>query len=167
MVERLVLLETEVIKYEGLFEAKEVIGVIKQWAKDKGYVYLEISHIETTKPEGKYVEINGMCFKKLTDYTKSLMRLRVQFNDYKDVVIDQDGKKKKMHEGKVAISTTGFIETDYEGRWESKPHFYFMRILWHKYVYSPLISGHETQIKEDVTMLRNNVKSFLNLTQFQ
>ena len=167
MAERLVVVEKEKISYDGLFESKELINVIKQWAADKGYAYFETSHTETTKPEGKYADITLAPFKKFTDYAKSIIRVRVQLNDVKDAIIERDNKKSKVQDGKAAITFEGILETDYEHRWESKPSFFIIRLIFHKYVYSPFISQHEKQIKDDLSTLKNNLKSFLNLTQYQ
>jgi hypothetical protein len=105
-------------------------------------------------------------FKKYTDYSKSVIKIKAQFQDVKDIVIERDGRKVKMQEGKVIMIFDGILETDYEGRWEGKPGFFVLRTIFEKYVYTPFISGFERGVKEDVMALKNNVKAFLNLTKF-
>lgn len=166
MAERLIVLDKERIDYEGLFEAKGLFEVMKQWASDKGYWLIEKKHGETTKPEGKYVDFDLEPFKKLTDYAKSIIKIRMQFSDVKDVTVDKDGKKTKIQEGKVVIIFDGILETDYEHRWEGKPVFYFLRTVFEKFVYTPFISGFERGIKEDTRALKNNMKAYLGLTKY-
>lgn len=166
MAERLIVVDKERLDYDGVFDAKEVLRVMQQWATDKGYWLIEKKHGEATKPEGKYIDMDFEPFKKFTDYAKSIIKIRAQFNDVKDVVIERDGRKHKMQEGKIVIVLDGILETDYEGRWESKPIFYFLRTVFEKYVYTPFISGFERGVKEDVLSLKHNLKAFLNLTRF-
>lgn len=166
MAERLIIVDKERIDYEGLFEAKGLFEVAKQWATDKGYWMIEKKHGEATKPEGKYVDFDLEPFKKLTDYAKSIIKIRMQFSDVKDVVVDKDGKKTKIQEGKAVIIFDGILETDYEHRWEGKPIFYFLRTVFEKYVYTPFISGFERGVKEDTMALKNNMKAYLGLTKY-
>ena len=91
--------------------------------------------------------------------------MNVQFQGIKDVVVERDGKKVKLQEGKAIISFDILLETDYENRWEVKPLFYVIRIIFEKYVYSPFISSFERQIKADYSLLKNNMKAYLNLAQ--
>ena len=88
------------------------------------------------------------------------------YDDYERIIIEKDGKKVKMQEGKIIFIFDGILETDYEHRWESKPIFYVMRTVFEKYVYTPFISGFERGVKEDLMGLKNNVKAFLNLTKY-
>jgi len=166
MAEILTVVDKDRVNYEGVFDAKETVNVMKQWCSDKGYIFGQSSHTETTKPEGRTIELNADLFKKFTDYAKSSIKTKVQFQDIKDVVVERDGKKVKLQEGKVAITMTATLQTDYEARWETKPLFYFVRLLWEKYVYTPFISGFERQIKEDQVLLRDTVKAFLNMQKF-
>ncbi|VVB81372.1 Uncharacterised protein [uncultured archaeon] len=166
MAERLIVVDKERLDYEGLFETKGLFDVMKQWATDKGYWLIEKKHGETTKPEGKVIDFDLEPFKKFTDYAKSIIKIRMQFTDIKDAVVERDGKKVKLQEGKMIMIVDGILETDYEHRWESKPVFYVLRTIFEKYLYTPFISGFERGVKEDVMALKNNVKAFLNLTRY-
>jgi hypothetical protein len=166
MAERFIVVDKERLDYQGFFDAKDVLKVMDQWAKDKGYWLIEKRHGETTKPEGKYIDMEFEPFKKFTDYAKGVIKIRAQFNDVKDVVVDRDKRKLKLQDGKITIIIDGILETDYEGHWETKPVFYVLRTLFEKYVYTPFISGFERGVKEDVTALKNNLKAFLNLTRY-
>ncbi len=166
MAERLIVVDKERLDYEGLFEAKEVLRVMQGWATDKGYWLIEKRHGETTKREGKYIDMEFEPFKKYTDYAKSIIKISAQFNDVKDVTVERDGKKVKLQDGKIIIIIDGILETDYEHRWEAKPVFYLLRTVFEKYVYTPFISGFERGVKEDVMSLKNNLKAFLNLIRY-
>ncbi len=166
MAERLIVVDKERLDYDGLFDAKEVFKVMQQWATDRGYWLIEKRHGETTKPEGKFIDMEFEPFKKFTDYAKSIIKIRAQFNDVKDVAVERDGRKVKVQDGKIIIIIDGILETDYEHRWEGKPVFYVLRSIFEKYVYTPFVSGFERGIKEDVLSLKNNVKAFLGLARY-
>ena len=166
MAERLIVVDKERLEYQGLFDAKAVLQTMDAWTKDKRYWLIEKRHGEATKPEGKYIDMEYEPFKKFTDYAKSIIKIRAQFNDVKDVVIERDGRKVKLQDGKIIIILDGILETDYEHRWEGKPIFYVLRTIFEKYVYTPFISGFERGVKEDVMSLKNNLKAFLNLTRY-
>ena len=166
MAERLIVVDKERLDYEGLFEAKALFDVLKQWATDKGYWLIEKKHGEATRPEGKYIDFDLEPFKKFTDYAKSIIKIKMQFADVKDVTVEKDGKKTKLQDGKVIIVMDGILETDYEHRWEGKPILYLIRTVFEKYVYTPFISGFERGIKEDTMLLKNNIKAYLNLTKY-
>jgi len=166
MAERFMILQGDKIVYEGLFDMKEFIAVIRQWGADTGYWVIDSNQVESARPEGKYITLNWIIFKKLTDYAKSLFKMEIQFQGIKDVIVERDGKRVKLQEGKAIISFDILLETDYEARWEVKPMFYVIRTLFEKYVYSPFISGFERQIKDDYGGLKSNLKGYLNLAQF-
>lgn len=165
MAERLSL-KKESITYTGLFEVKEVIVVIRQWASDTGYWVIDASQNESIRPDGKYVTLDWTIFKKFSDYAKSVFKLHLQFQGVKDVVVERNGKKHKLQEGKILMDFEVILETDYEGRWEAKPVYYVLRTVFEKYVYSPFISRFESSAKADFNSLKASIKSYLNISQF-
>jgi len=168
MVERHFVVSSKTIKYEGVFSASGVYGVIQDWASDKGYFPIEADHTESVKPEGKFVDVLLYpTLKKLSDYAKGVFRIHIQMSGLNDIAIERDGRKVKLQEGKVVIRMQGFLETDYEQRWETKPLLYVLRTLFEKYVYGPFISGYESAIKEDYAVLESRLKSYFNLEKFK
>jgi len=166
MAERLIIVDKERLTYEGLFDAKGLFDVMKDWASDRGYWLIEKRHGEATKPEGKYIDMDFEPFKKLTDYAKSVVKIKAQFQEVKDVVVERDGKKVKLQEGRVLLTFDGILETDYEHRWETKPLFYILRTVFEKYVYTPFISGFERGVRQETLTLKNNLKAYLNLEKY-
>jgi hypothetical protein len=166
MAERLIVVDKDRLDYDGLFDVKEVHRVFQDWASDKGYWLVEKIHSETTRPEGKIIDLVLEPFRKVSDYVKYIIKIRVQFSNVRDVVVERDNKKVKVQEGKVSVVMTGIVETDYEHRWETKPVWYTIRVFMDKYVLSPFISRSESEVKDDVTSLKNNLKGFLNLSKF-
>jgi len=167
MAERLIVVDKEKLFYEGVFDAQETINTLKQWLSDKRYLPIEMKHAESTRPEGKYIDMEWAPFFKFSDYAKSVFKIHIQFNEVKDVVVESDRKKQKLQEGKVLIIFSGILETDYEHRWETKPVFYFLRVVFEKYLYTPFLSGYERRVKEELMSLKDTLKAFLNLQRYR
>ena len=166
MAERRLIVDKERINYDGLFSAKEVLDIVMTWIKDKGYWPVDKKHTESVKADGRYIEVEMWPYKKVTDYAKNIIVIRIVCSDLKDVVVEIDGRKKKLNQGKLQVVFDAYLETDYEHKWETKPVFYFLRTVFEKYVFTPFLSGFERNLKGDVTHLKNNIKGYLNLVQY-
>jgi hypothetical protein len=168
MVERKTVFDDRRIKYDGIFDAKGLFDVIRSWASDKGYWIVEKMHAESLKPEGKFIEFAlNPVFKKFTDYARGVFKIQIQLSNVKDVIVEQDGKKVKLQDGSVSIKIDGILDTDYEGKWETKPFLYFLRTVFEKYVFTSALGKFESQIRDDAGVLESHLKSFLNLGKFR
>jgi hypothetical protein len=166
MVERRPVIEQERIEYEGLFKVKEVYQLLYDWMSDKGYVPVEKRVTESVTKSGKHIEVELEPYKKYTDYAKSVVRVKLHCSNVTDVEVTVEGHKRKMQKGKVQVSFDSWLETDYEHRWESQPVFYVLRTMFEKYVYAPFIGGFYKGVRDDTLHLKEQVKSYLNLTRF-
>ena len=166
MPEREVVVDKLRLTYEGLFSVAELYKMIDEWFRWKGYDKRENKNIEIVKPEGKFIEIELEPWKKVTDYAKNVIKIRIQMHDIKEVEVEKDHTKLKLNQGKVQFVFDAFLETDYEARWEGKPIFYFLRTIFDKYFYRPFTAGFERGVKEDLMHLHSQIKAFLNLYKF-
>ncbi|MBS3176925.1 hypothetical protein J4457_06855 [Candidatus Woesearchaeota archaeon] len=166
MSERQIVVEKMHLEYEGLFSVAELYKFINEWLEDKGYDKREKKNIEAVHPEGKSIEIEVEPWKKVTDYAKNVIKLKMAFEEVKEVEIEKEGAKVKLNQGKVHITFDGYLETDYENRWEGKPIFFVIRTMFDKYVYAPFTAGFTEGVKRDIMHLHNNIKAFLNLYRF-
>ena len=154
----------ETIKYEGIFSVKELYKLLGQIIDDKGYVPVETFAEETVEKTGKAIELDMEPFKKMTDYAKSVIKIKIRIADCKDVEIAKGkDKKQKLNKGKISIEIDPYLETDYEHRWEATPYLYVIRTLFEKYIYTPFLSGFNNQVIEDTNFLKDQIKAFLNL----
>lgn len=163
MAEREIIVDKQTIRYEGLFDFKELYKLIDTFFEDRNYDKREKKNIEVVKPEGKYVEIELQPWKKETDYFKNVIHMRILVHDMTEVEIERDKVKKKLNQGKLRIIISGMLETDYEHRWETKPLFFFIRTLFNKYIYRPFTMQYRGQCGKDVGDLVSQIKGFLNL----
>ena len=166
MPEREVVVDKLRLTYEGLFSMLDLYKMIDEWFRWKGYDKRENKNIEIVKPEGKYLELEIEPWKKVTDYAKNVIKIRMQVTGLKEVEVEKENTKLKLNQGRVHFVFDGYLETDYESRWEGKPIFYFIRTVFDKYFYKPFTSGFEKGVKEDVMHLHGQIKAFLNLYKY-
>jgi len=121
MSERRLVVDHMRLKYEGLFNATELYKLIDKWLNEKAFDKRELRNEEHVKPDGKYVELILMPWKKISDYARHVIRLEIRMRNLKDVVVEKDGQRVKMNQGKIDIIFDGYLDTDYEDRWEQKP----------------------------------------------
>ncbi|MDP3966515.1 MAG: hypothetical protein Q8Q04_03215 [archaeon] len=145
--------------YEGIFLVKEVLNVIKQFAKDKGYSFEEASHTESVKKSGRNINLKQNLKKKVSDYIKVKTTIELDFSELNDKLVEN----KKYQVGKVKFTFEGALETDYEKRWESKPSFWLLRYFLEKYVYDSHLVGVKSETSSDVDYLIKTIKAYLNM----
>jgi len=163
MAEREVLIDKMRLMYEGLFDVVELYKLIDRFFKEKGYDKRERHNSERVTAEGKFIELELEPWKKITDYTKNVIKLRMVMSDVNDIIVKKKGVKVKLNKGKIKMVFDAYIETDYEHRWEGKPLFFFMRTILDKFVFKPYTGGYRKNVMDDCNHLYNKIKTFLNL----
>ena len=108
MAEREVLVDKMRMTYEGLFSILDIYKLMDEWFEEKGYDKREAKNIESVFPEGKYVEIVVEPWKKLTEYAKSVIKVRMIFSDIKEVEVE----KELEFESKRDVIDFGFWNVD-------------------------------------------------------
>ena len=165
MAERRLVVDHMKLSYEGLFNVHELYMLINRWLREKGFDKREVMNQEHVRPEGKYIELELQPWKKITDYARHIIKLNIKMLKVKDVVIEQEGKRHKLQKGIINMTFDGYLDTDYEDRWEQKPFYFFLRTLFDKFVYRTYSAEFEELLVENVTQLHQAIKSFLNLYQ--
>jgi hypothetical protein len=157
--------ETVVIKdlcYEGLFDAKELYTLIDNFFEERNYDKNEIKNVEVVKKEHKFIEIIIEPYKKYTDYFKNVVWINMQISELTEVEIKKKNLKTKVNHGKLSMTIEGYLYTDYEGKWETKPVYFFFRTLFNKFFYKPYTQRYMGSVGNDVNTLYHEIKAFLN-----
>jgi len=155
------------ISYEGLFNPSDLYKIIDDWQKKHNYDKTEKESIEYVRPEGKYIELRMEPCRKESDYVKFIIKIHIVMENLKERVVEIEGQKEKMYEGKITINFEGWIETDYEEAWYTKPGIFFLRVLIDKYIYKIYTEKFAAGLRAEVNELSTQVKSFLNLYKYQ
>ena len=100
MVERETVIDKLRLTYEGLFVATDLYQMIDNWFRQKAYDKRENKNIEKVTPDGKYIEIELEPWKKITDYARIVIKIRLIMNDVKEIEMEKDGLKVRMNQGK-------------------------------------------------------------------
>ena len=166
MAERTVVIFDQRLTYTGLFSVAELYKIIDEFLWTKKWDKRENKNVETVTPEGKYIELDLEPWIKITDYVRLILKIRLYMSDIKEVEVTKDGRKMKLNQGKVQIIFDGYIETDYEHRWEQKPMLFFLRTLFDRYVFKSYMEKYAAKVTEDLNLLHTTIKSFLNLYRY-
>jgi len=80
-----------------------------------------------------------------------------------DVEVEKDGVKIKMNKGQVELGIKGYLERDYEKRWEGRAFRKFLRGLYDRYVIKHRIDQYEGKLFGEFDEFSGQMKSFLTL----
>ena len=163
MAERRLVIDHLRVKYEGLFDMFELYKLIDSWFREKAFDKRELRNQEHVRQDGKYVELVLMPWKKISDYARHVVRMEIRAFKLKEVVVTVDNRKVKMNKAKLDIIIDAYLDTDYDGRHESKPLYFFLRTIFDKFVYRTYSTQFEELLVENVSQLHATIKSFLNL----
>lgn len=107
------------IKYDGIFDWQALYRIVWNWFVDRGYYVEEptIKH-KVPNPMGSNDEYNLVGWRRITDYAREWVEVYFEFYEMKDVEVIKEGKKKKLTKARFRLDITGWIETDWEGRWK-------------------------------------------------
>ncbi|HME86829.1 MAG TPA: hypothetical protein VKE88_00240 [Candidatus Nanoarchaeia archaeon] len=163
MVQEKILIGDLEISYDGLFDSGDFFKLLDEWFKQNGYDKNELKHIERVREKGKFIDYEILPFKKLTDYAKSKINVRVIINDLTNVTIKKDKQHVSLNKGKITILISAFLSTDITEQWEAKPIYFFFRTIWDKYINKSYTDKYEIMIMNDVQALHTELKAYFNL----
>jgi len=156
----------ESFTYKGLINVKELYALIDKWFKDHGYEKNELWNFEEIYEDGKQITLKVEPYRKISDYAKLTIRLTVNLRKLQEVVIEKKDLKLKLMKGDVNFIFDTFIVTDYEGHWETKPFYFFVKTIAEKFLYKSYIDRYEEILLRDKDMVKRELKSFLNMQRF-
>src|SRR3989338_4581171 len=109
------------LNYNGPFDANDLFRHINAFLFERGF-YLKVEkEFEQNTKAGKQIEFQITPWKRITDYLRHHIRVRILIYDYNKVAAIVNKKKVKVGNGKVGIYLDGYMEMDQEDRWESIP----------------------------------------------
>jgi hypothetical protein len=166
MSERKLVVDQLKFSYDGLFNVSEIFTLISDWFYDKGYDWYEKMNQEHVTPEGKQIRIILKPWKKLTDYYKSVIRMKIHFLDIEDIEIDQGGKSLRLNKGQIKIIFDGYLISDYENKWTDQPFRWMLSFLLERYFYRSHFRKGQTWVESDIEDLHQRIKSYLNTFKY-
>lgn len=110
------------LSYRGVFDLEAIYKAVYDWMRSQELKYHETLY----KSKPSQADLREMDIKvkgevKLDEFHKWVVNVGYQLWDAKEVEVMQDGKKRKMMQGRVHITISGAIERDYQGVFEVSP----------------------------------------------
>lgn len=144
-----------VIKHKGFFDFKDLYNFLYTFLTEYEYFLLEKKYSEKIKPNGKEIEVTWEARRKISDYFRFLIKVEWFIIGMKD--------EKEGNSGEIKIKITGYLEKDYEERWESTPLTRFLRDAYERYIIKRKMEKLEYRLIEEVDEAIAQLKSFLSL----
>jgi hypothetical protein len=151
------------LEHQGVFDVKEMFNMFTRWMKEvpyeKGGDYVS----EQNTSHGKCIEYFYYPWLKVSDNLRAFLKIRLLLYDVVKVDIIVDGKKRKMDYGKVILYLDGYLEYDYEYRWQYRPLFLFIRSAFIKFFYRNYSRFFEKDMINDCHKLYALFENFFNM----
>ena len=154
------------LEYKGLFDVNNLFRLIDSWLFERNFEKRTNKNFEQSTPKGKFIEWEIASWKKISDYQRFIIKLRMLIYNLNKVEAVKDKKKTKLGNARIIMYFDGYLESDYEHRWDERPLFIFFRTLYDKFIYRIYTERFEQRLTNDVHHLYNHVESFLNTYRY-
>lgn len=151
------------IEYTGPLNFNEMIQNIERHFAEKHFEKRSDKTYEIDGPKGKYIEWVQTTWKKITDWIRLSIKIRILAYDLTKADATLDGKKVKIDNARIIIYFDGFIETDYEHRWDERPIFVFFRTIKDKFIEKAYTERFESILTQDVHQVYELIQRYLNM----
>lgn len=151
------------LNYSGPFDANALFKHINAFLFERGFDLKVEKEFEQNTKTGKQIEFLIMPWKRISDYTRHHIKIRILVYDYNKVDAVVDKKKVKVGNGRVVIYLDGYLELDQEERWESVPFFQFLRSIYNNFIYRVYTERFEQRLSYDVHHLYDTIERFFNM----
>jgi hypothetical protein len=166
MAERTLIIDHLKFSYEGLFNFTEFYQLIQDFFYEKGWDWYEKLNQEQVTSSGKQIKILFEPWKSVSDYYKLQTAIRLHITDMKEVEVEHKNESLRLNQGVIRITFDGYVLSDRHGKWTTKPFFWFLSILFNKYVFKDHFEKFATWIKSDIDDLHGKIKNYLNVFKY-
>lgn len=158
------LLVKEKVDSSGIFNFSDLYGFVHAWLLNENYGVVEDKYSEKISGEKKDITAEWTVSKNTSDYFKMMYKMKFEARGLSDVEVEIDGAKKKMNKGSILFEIKGALTRDPESKWDTTPFNRFIRDIYNKYVIPKRVDSMKYKVFEDARDLKEQVKSFLDLT---
>lgn len=167
MVEKKHIVNELKLSYNGPLSIEEFYREVENWMSEKGMQKDIKRKSEDVSSKGKKIEWEIEAWEKITGQVKQVVRLRVLFNNVKEIKIKRKGHNVKINQVDALIFIDGFLETDLSQQWHQNPLFFFLRTLYDKYIWKIWSERHDDAVVEDCYDLHKRLKAFFSLSKMK
>lgn len=162
MAEKIILLK-ETLEHVGIFSFSDFYEYAYRWFKEESYGVIEEKYSEKVTGNARDITVEWKCTKRLSDYFKIDISVRMEILGLTDVEAEIDGKKKKMNKGRMRVEFKGTMIRDPDSKWDTSPFYRFLRDMYNKYIIPGHVESQEDLLKDDVKDVKEALKNFLEL----
>lgn len=154
------------ITYEGYVDIGSYWAQIRRLFEKRGYAYFEREHNEVVARDGKEIFLKADSDRELSDDAKSRITVQLQVRNSKEVTIELDGKPKRVNECTMKITTSAYLVTDYEGRYQHVASLFFLRRIYEKFFGVRELKKLTRVVQRDYEDIIKETKHYLNLSKY-
>jgi len=158
-----IIVDHEKIDYSGPLDVNDLFRMIDNFVFEKGFDKRQDKDFEQNTEKGKFVEWQISPWKKITDYIRYIIKVRILGYDLVKIDAKQNGKKTKIDYGRIIIVIDGFMEHDYDNYWDDKPFLFFLRTVYDYFVFKAYTERFEQRLVHDINNLHDNIEKLFNL----
>lgn len=158
-----IVVDHEKIDYNGPHSTNELLKLIENFLWERGFDKRQDKDFEQNTPQGKFIEWQYSPWKKITDYVRYIVKVRVLGYNLVKADAMHNGKKAKVDSGRIIIVIDGFVETDYDNYWDDKPILFFLRAIYDNFIFKSYTERFEQRLVHDINHLHDHIEKFFNL----
>ncbi|MBI4145969.1 hypothetical protein HY489_01380 [Candidatus Woesearchaeota archaeon] len=151
-----------IVRHRGFFDFDKLINTIQDWYREEQYEYQVTEHKQKAGDLGFEVRFLAQGNKKITEYVKFYMDVRIAIFGMRDVEVIQDGKKLKLQEGHALVEIMPFYELDWQERFGGSKLAEWMGLMLEKYILKYKIGDYwEDMLLDSSTAFAHTIKHAL------
>ena len=158
-----IIVDHEKLEYSGPLDVKDLLNNIENFIWGMGYDKKQEKDTEISTQNGKHIEWQYAPWKKITDYIRYIVKVRVIGYDIVKTDVAHEGKKKKIDTGRIVIVIDGFMEYDYDNYWDDHPVLHFIRTIYDYFIFKAYTENFEQRLVHDVNSLHDHLEKFFNM----
>ena len=164
MVEKDIIYSSSV-KYDGIFSFSDFYEFCHNWVMSEVEpdVFNEKSYSEKIDGNKKVVELEWEFEKKLTDYFKYQIKVKMKATIKREVEIEENGRKIQTNKGDIKIGVKGALIQDYEKQFEGTAFLKMWRSIYEKWIMQSRVAEFEGKTIGDSEEFLQQARAFLDL----
>ena len=151
------------LEYKGPLVLNDMFRMIETFVWEEGYDKQHEKDFELNNPAGKSFEWQVSPWKKISDYSQYILKIRILGYDFVKSDIMVNGKKSKVDTGRVIVVIDAFLQNDYDNYWDEHPVLYFLRTIYDHFIFKVYTENLEHRLVHDMNMLADDISKFFNM----
>lgn len=167
MAETRLLIDEKKLTYAGLIPVQGLYKCVKTFLAENDFSPFDSRNEEQVYEDGKQIILELTGEKKLSEFARIYWQTKFYFTNLKEMFVEKEGKKLRLHQGKVMLQTDVYLKTDYEKTFEQNAFQYFLRVLIDTYVFKSYMNRNIALVMKNYGRFEETVKRFLNMEAFK